>query len=346
MSTQTSSHADLVSHRIRLASRPVGVPQPENFIHDDAPVRAPGDGEVLLRTLYLSLDPYMRGRMSDAKSYAKPVEVGGIMVGATVSEVVESRSPEFEPGQIVLGYGGWQSYSTEPAGQLRLLDPEAAPVTTALGVLGMPGFTAYSGLLAIGKPQPGETVAVAAATGPVGSAVGQIAKNLGCRTIGIAGGPEKVAHLEELGFDVAIDHRQDGLREAVKQAAPDGIDVYFENVGGAVWDAVLPRLNEFARVPVCGLAANYNATSLPDGPDRSAALMNAVLRSSLTLRGFIQREFVPTMFEDFLTDMGRWVREGTVKYREDITEGLDNAPETFVGMLAGKNFGKTIIKVG
>ncbi|GAA4284387.1 NADP-dependent oxidoreductase [Brevibacterium daeguense] len=334
-----------MNRRIRLASRPVGVPQPDNFIHDDAPVPEPGSGEVLLRTLYLSLDPYMRGRLSDAKSYAAPVEVGDVIVGGTVSEVVESTVPEFTPGQIVQGYAGWQSYSVEPASRLRLLDPAEAPVTTALGVLGMPGFTAYAGLLKIGQPKEGETVAVAAATGPVGSAVGQIAKLTGCTAIGIAGGSQKVAYLEELGFDHALDHRGEDLRGALKTAAPDGIDVYFENVGGAVWDAVLPRLNTFARVPVCGLAANYNATSLPEGPDRTPALMRSVLSKSLLLRGFIQTEFVESTFADFLRDMGEWVRVGKVKYREDITEGLDNAPATFVGMLDGKNFGKTLIKV-
>lgn len=333
------------SQQWRLQSRPHGAPKPENFLWDEQPVREPRDGEVLLRTRYLSLDPYMRGRMSDAESYAKPVEVGDVMVGATVSEVLESRSPDFEPGQTVLGYGGWQTFSTERASTLRALDPDEAPVTTALGVLGMPGFTAYAGLLAIGNPQPGETVAVAAATGPVGSAVGQIAKLKGCRTVGIAGGPEKVAYLEELGFDAALDHRSGDLAEQLRSAAPGGIDVYFENVGGAVFEAILPRLNTFARVPVCGLAASYNATELPEGPDRAPALMGLVLRKSLTLRGFIQNEFVPTMFEDFLRDMGAWVREGKIQYREDITAGLDRAPEVFTSMLDGGNFGKTIIEV-
>lgn len=333
------------NHRIRLASRPVGVPQPENFIHDDAPVPEPADGQVLLRTLYLSLDPYMRGRLSDAKSYSAPVEVGDVIVGGTVSEVVATSAPELSVGQIVVAGGGWQEYSLATPDEVRVIDPEAAPITTALGVLGMPGFTAYSGLLEIGRPQEGETVAVAAATGPVGSAVGQIAKIKGCTAVGIAGGPEKTAYLRELGFDVALDHRSDDLRGELKAAVPQGIDVYFENVGGAVWDAVLPRLNEFARVPVCGLAAAYNATEAPQGPDRSAALMRNVLTKSLRVRGFIQREFVAAMHDDFLRDMSAWIRDGLVTYREDITEGLDNAPQTFVGMLAGKNFGKTLIKV-
>ncbi len=334
-----------MSRQIRLAARPVGTPRPTDFSHEEHPVRPPEDGEVLLRTLYLSLDPYMRGRMSAAKSYAAPTAVGDVMVGATVSEVVESRSDRLRPGQIVLGYGGWQSHSTESADALRVLDPGQAPITTALGVLGMPGFTAYAGLLAIGEPQPGETLAVAAATGPVGSAVGQIAKIMGLRTVGIAGGPRKVAHLTELGFDAALDHREDGLGERIAQAAPDGIDIYFENVGGAVWDAVLPHLNLYARVPVCGLAANYNRPEPPEGPDRSQALLQSVLNASLTLRGFIQTEFAPTMFDDFLRDMGAWVRDGRIAYREDITDGLDNAPEAFVGMLEGRNFGKTIVRV-
>ena len=335
----------LRNHRIRLASRPHGEPVEADFTRDVVEVPSPEPGQVLLRTRYLSLDPYVRGRMSAARSYAAPMEIGDVIVGGTVSEVVESAADGFSPGDTVLAYGGWQEYSLESAAHLRRLDPSAAPVTTALGVLGMPGFTAYAGLLAIGKPQPGETVAVAAATGPVGSAVGQIAKLHGARAIGIAGGEQKVARMRELGFDAALDHRAPDFASRLAEASPDGIDVYFENVGGAVWDAVLPRLNEFARVPVCGLAALYNATSAPEGPDRSAQLMREVLSKSLTLRGFIQREFVPTMFEDFLRDMTDWVASGKVQHTEDITEGLDRAPEAFVGMLRGQNFGKAIIQV-
>jgi NADPH-dependent curcumin reductase CurA len=335
----------MLSRQIRLASRPEGAPQPENFSHEDHAVRPPETGEVVLKTLYLSLDPYMRGRMSDVESYAEPMQLGDVMVGGTISEVVESASEALRPGQVVVAYGGWQTYSTERASSLRVLDPDQAPITTALGVLGMPGFTAYAGLLQIAKPTAGETLAVAAATGPVGATVGQLAKIMGCRTIGIAGGPTKVEHLHELGFDAALDHREDDLDGRLRDAAPDGIDIYFENVGGKVWDAVLPRLNTFARVPVCGLAANYNVSGLPQGPDRSQALLRAVLDRSLTLRGFIQNEFAPTMFDDFLRDMGAWVREGKVQYREDITDGLDLAPEAFAGMLEGKNFGKTLVKV-
>lgn len=335
----------LTNHRIRLAARPQGEPTADDFVHDSAEVTSPESGQVLLRTRYLSLDPYVRGMMSTARSYVAPLETGDVIVGGTVSEVVESAADGFEPGDVVLSFAGWQQYSVEPASRLRKLDQQAAPVSTALGVLGMPGFTAYAGLLAIGKPQPGETVAVAAATGPVGSAVGQIAKLKGARTIGIAGGQRKVEHLRELGFDEVIDHRGPDLKAQLKEASPHGIDVYFENVGGAVWDAVLPQLNEFARVPVCGLAANYNATSLPEGPDRTPELMRAVLTRSLLLRGFIQREFADSMFPDFLSDMTRWVADGEVTYTEDITDGLERAPEAFIGILRGENFGKALVRV-
>lgn len=334
------------NHRIRLNSRPVGAPTAENYLLDEVPVPTPGEGQVLLRTLYLSLDPYMRGRMSDAKSYARPVEVGDVMVGATVSEVVESNAEGFAAGEIVLGYGGWQEYSVESTGHLRKIDPELAPISTHLGVLGMPGFTAYAGLLEIGQPKEGETVAVAAATGPVGSVVGQIAKIKGATAVGIAGGPDKVAHLKELGFDVALDHRAGNLKQELRESVPQGIDVYYENVGGAVFDAVLPRLNPFARVPVCGLVANYNLTKLPDGPDRSGALMGQVLTKSLLIRGFIQTEFAERLTPQFLEDMSGWLKEGKVRYREDIRPGLEKAPEYFNDLLAGGNFGKMVVAVG
>ncbi|MDN5806194.1 MAG: NADP-dependent oxidoreductase [Brevibacterium sp.] len=334
------------NHRVRLNSRPVGAPTAENYLLDEVAVPSPQEGEVLLRTLYLSLDPYMRGRMSEAKSYAKPVELGEVMGGATVSEVVESNASDFSAGDTVLGHGGWQEYSVEKAAHLRRVDPEIAPISTALGVLGMPGFTAYAGLLEIGRPQPGETVAVAAATGPVGSVVGQIAKIKGAKAVGIAGGPDKVAYLDELGFDVGLDHRSGNLKKELAEAVPQGIDVYFENVGGDVFKAVLPRLNTYARVPVCGLVANYNLTELPEGPDRSGALMGNILTRSLTVRGFIQTEFVEKYHEDFLTDMSGWIKEGKVRYREDIRPGLDKAPEYFNDLLTGGNFGKMVVAVG
>ncbi|GAA3527248.1 NADP-dependent oxidoreductase [Nocardioides daeguensis] len=333
--------------QIRLAARPVGEPADTDFafVTEDLPELA--DGQVLLRTLYLSLDPYMRGRMSAAKSYAEPVPVGGVMVGQTVCEVVKSRADNRAVGDVVLAYTGWQTFAVANARHTRRLDPAAAPVSTALGVLGMPGFTAYAGLLEIGRPQPGETVVVAAATGPVGSAVGQIAQLKGARSVGIAGGAEKVRALtEEFGFDVALDHRSPTFREDLAAATPDGIDVYFENVGGRVADEVTRRLNRYARIPVCGLVANYNATEAPAGPDRLPGFLSRVLTLSLTVRGFIQSEFEPTLTEAFQRDMTAWVREGKVRYREDVVEGLQNAPEAFRGLLVGRNFGKLLVKIG
>ena len=331
--------------RIVLASRPTGRPTPDNFRLEQAPVAAPGEGEVLLKTLYLSLDPYMRGRMSAAKSYSAPVEIGNVMEGGTVSEVVESRDPAFKPGDVLLSFSGWQTHALANGKTLRKLDPEAAPVSTALGVRGMPGFTAYSGLLTIGQPKPGETVVVAAASGPVGSAVGQIARIKGARAVGIAGGAEKCAVVkEEFGFDAVIDHRDPDMAAKLAAACPDGIDVYFENVGGKVWDAVFPLLNTFARIPVCGLIAQYNSEGAFEGPDRFPVVMRQVLSKSLLIRGFIQREFVDQR-PAFDVEMARWIAEGKVKYREDIVEGLEQAPEAFIGLLEGRNFGKLVVKL-
>lgn len=335
------------STQIRLAARPVGEPDDSCFETATVDLPALADGQVLLRTVYLSLDPYMRGRMSTAKSYAKPVEFGGVMVGGTVSEVLESRYAGLSAGDFVLSYSGWQSHEVADGRRLRKLDPQAAPISTAVGVLGMPGFTAYAGLLEIGRPQPGETVVVAAATGPVGSAVGQIARLKGARAVGIAGGPQKCrALLDEFGFDAAVDHRSPDFVAQLDAAVPDGIDVYFENVGGTVADAVFRRLNTHARVPVCGLVANYNATSAPEGPDRLPGFMSLVLTRSLTVRGFIQSEFTESHGRDFLREMSQWVREGSVRYREDVVDGIENAPEAFRGLLRGTNFGKLLVRVG
>ena len=330
--------------RIVLASRPHGRPKPTDFRLETVNVPALRDGEVLLETLFLSLDPYMRGRMSDAKSYAKPVEIGAVMEGGTVARVAESRNARFGVGDIVLAHSGWQSFAISDGAGLRKLDPAAAPVSTALGVLGMPGFTAYAGLLTIGRPKAGETVVVAAASGAVGSVVGQIARIKGARAVGIAGGPEKCAFVRsELGFDAAVDHRSPDFAAELKAACPDGIDVYFENVGGHVWDAVFPLLNEFARVPVCGLIAQYNATE-HSGTDRLPTMMREVLTRSLTIRGFIQREFLDQR-PAFYRDMAGWISEGKVRYREDIVDGLENAPDAFIGLLEGKNFGKLLVRV-
>jgi NADPH-dependent curcumin reductase len=333
------------NRRIVLASRPEGEPVPENFRLDTAAVPQPGPDEVLLKTRYLSLDPYMRGRMSAARSYAKPVEPGDVMVGGTVSEVVASNVEGLAPGDVVLGQMGWQEYAVSKRQGLRKLDPAAAPIQTALGVLGMPGMTAYTGLLNIGQPKEGETVVVAAATGPVGSLVGQIAKLKGCRAVGIAGGADKCrALIDEFGFDAAIDHRSPEMAARLKEACPKGIDVYFENVGGAVWDAVFPLLNDFSRIPVCGLVAQYNMTELPPGPDRTPVLMRAILSKRLLLRGFIVSDFA-SQHGEFQREVGAWLRDGKIKYREDVVEGLENAPQAFIGLLQGKNFGKLLIKV-
>lgn len=335
------------STQIRLAARPVGEPQDSDFETTVRTLPDLKDGQVLLRTVYLSLDPYMRGRMSAAKSYAQPVEIGDVMVGGTVCEVVESRADGRQAGDLVLAYTGWQTHAVAAARHTRRLDPQQAPVSTALGVLGMPGFTAYAGLFEIGRPKPEETVVVAAATGPVGSAVGQLARLRGARAVGIAGGPEKCRALrEDFGFDAAVDHRSPTFREDLAAATPDGVDVYFENVGGSVADAVTGRLNKFARIPVCGLVADYNATGQPEGVDRLPGFMRRILTLSLTIRGFIQDEFVPSLHDAFLQDMAGWVRDGSVRYREDIVEGLEQAPEAFRGLLSGRNFGKLLVRVG
>jgi NADPH-dependent curcumin reductase CurA len=328
-----------VNRQILLKSRPEGTPGLSNFELVRSPVPEAGNGEVVMRTRFLSLDPYMRGRMSAAKSYAKPVDVGAPMVGGTVSEITASRHPGFAAGDIVLGYGGWQDYARSNGQGLRKLDPAAAPVTAALGVLGMPGMTAYAGLLEIGRPKPGETVAVAAASGAVGAVVGQIAKIKGCRAIGIAGGPDKCRYVaEELGFDACVDHRAADFAQKLEAACPAGIDVYFENVGGAVQQAVWPLLNDFARIPVCGLIAQYDAAPTP-GPE-----MFSVLRKRLTVRGFIVWDFAAKE-ADFLRDVSEWLRTGRLKYREDVVEGLENAPAAFLGLLQGRNFGKLLVKV-
>ncbi|TBR36628.1 MULTISPECIES: NADP-dependent oxidoreductase [Dyella] len=337
-----------MAQRILLAARPKGEPTPADFRLEDVELAEPSQGQVLLRVLYLSLDPYMRGRMSTAKSYAKPVEIGEVMEGGTVAQVIASRDPAYQAGDIVLAYAGWQTHAlASPKQIVRKLDPTQAPVSTALGVYGMPGFTAWSGLREIGKPKAGETLVVAAASGAVGSVVGQIAKLHGARAVGIAGGPDKCAYVrDELGFDVAIDHRAPDFAGQLKQACPDGIDVYFENVGGAVWDAVWPLLNTYARVPLCGLIASYNDDGSNKGEnDRLPALMRSVLTRSITLRGFIQSEFVRS-YPEFLKEMGGWLRDGSMRYREDIVEGLASAPDAFIGLLKGRNFGKLLVHLG
>jgi NADPH-dependent curcumin reductase len=333
--------------QIVLAARPKGPPTAADFRLEETPMPKLPAGGLLLRGLYLSLDPYMRGRMDDAKSYAKSLEVGDVMTGESICAVLESDRAGYSPGDIVLAHTGWRTYAAWSGPALRKLDPKVAPITTGLGVLGMPGFTAYAGLNLIGKPKPGETVVVAAASGPVGSLVGQLAKMAGARAVGIAGGADKCRYVtEELRFDAAVDHRASDFAEKLAAACPKGIDVYFENVGGAVWQAVLPLLNTFARVPVCGLIAQYSASGPPAGPNLLPATMRAILTKSLTLRGFINYEFAADHYGDFLKTVGAGIADGRIRYREDITEGLENAPAAFMGMLQGKNFGKVLVHVG
>ena len=333
------------AQRIVLAARPTGDPKPSDFRLETFPVPRCPSGGLLLNGLYLSLDPYMRGRMDDRESYSRPMEIGEVMAGETVSEVLESDYPGYVVGDIVLARTGWTTHATSDGAGLRKLDASLAPVTTSLGVLGMPGFTAYAGLNLIGKPRPGETVVVAAASGPVGSLVGQLARLAGARAVGIAGGSDKCRYvLEELKFNAAVDHRAADFAEGLKRACPDGIDVYFENVGGAVWQAVLPLLNTFARVPVCGLIAQYSG-SPGNGPDLLSATQRAILTKSLTLRGFINFEFAEEHSPAFLKTVSQGMSDGSIVYHEDVYDGLENAAEAFIGMLHGKNFGKVLVRL-
>jgi NADPH-dependent curcumin reductase len=339
------SHSE-INHRIVLGSRPRGAPMPEDFRVEQAPAPVANQGGVLLRTLYLSLDPYMRGMMNErAPAYTRSIAIGEVMPGGTVNRVVTSGNPRFKAGDLVLGNAGWQELSVSDGKDLVPLGALEQP-SRALGVFGMPSFTAYVGLLDIGQPKAGETVVVAAATGAVGSIVGQIAKLKGARAVGIAGGPEKCRYaVEQLGFDECLDHREPALGKRLEAACPKGIDVYFENVGGAVFEAVLPRLNVGARIPLCGFVASYNDEQLPPGPNRVPLLQRTLLEKRIRLQGFIILDHYATRLEAFRRDMTAWVQSGQVKLREDVVEGLDNAPAAFIGLLAGKNFGKLVVKL-
>jgi NADPH-dependent curcumin reductase len=329
-----------MNRQIRLKSRPEGMPSADNFEIVDAPMPALNDGDVLRRTTYLSLDPYMRGRMSAAPSYAAPVNLNDVMCGHTVSEVVESKNPAFQPGDVVTGYDGWQQYAASNGKDLRKLDPAAAPVSTAIGVLGMPGATAYVGLVDIGQPKAGETVVVSAASGAVGSIVGQLAKIKGCRVVGVAGSADKCRYVvDELGFDACVNYKTDDLVPALRAACPQGIDIYFENVGGKVFAAVLRVLNRGARIPLCGLIAEYNATADPGGPNLRPLLVHRAM-----IKGFIVSDH-SDRFPAFLQEVGPLVRNGRIRYREDIVDGLDAAPAALIGLFEGRNFGKMLVRV-
>ena len=340
--------------RIALARRPVGTPADEDFLLESIPMPTPAEGEVLVEVHYMSLDPYMRGRMDDAKSYANPVPLGGTMEGGAVGQVVATNAADFAAGDYVFGMLGWASHACIKAKELRKLDPKLAPITTALGVLGMPGFTGWYGLMELGRPKAGETLVVAAATGPVGSMVGQVAKARGLRTVGIAGGAEKCAlAVEKFGFDVCLDHKEyadaRAMRAAIAEQCPKGVDIYFENVAGKIFEAVLPLMNVGGRIPLCGLISWYNAGALGANAggerDNLPKLWRTILVSRLSVNGFIISDHWDR-YVDFLCDVGPMLAKGQITYQEDITEGLENAPRAFMGLLNGENFGKQIVKVG
>lgn len=333
------------STRIVLASRPTGDLAPVHFRTESYDPPKPGAGEVLLKTLFISVDPYVHGRIKETASYAAPTPEGGVIEGGTVAEVLQSNSPDFKPGDIVLAHSGWQTHAVAKAEALRRIDPALAPVSTALGVLGMPGMTAYFGLLDIGQPKAGETVVVAAASGAVGSVVGQIAKMKGARAVGIAGGPDKCRLAkEEFGFDDCLDHRAPDLAGRLKAACPDGIDIYYENVGGRVLEAVLPNLANHARIPVCGVISYYGGVTGGDEFTPLQRFLRMTLVKRLTIKGFIVGEYAPRRAE-FERDMSQWVREGRIMWREHLVEGLDKAPQTLIGLLSGSNVGKAVVKV-
>jgi NADPH-dependent curcumin reductase len=326
--------------QVLLSSRPTGWVKESDFRIVESEIPKPGDGQVLVKTLYLSLDPYMRGRMNDQRSYAAKVELGQVMEGEVVGEVVESGNAKFRPGDTVAARVGWQRYALSDGSNLRKVDPALVPVSAYLGVVGMPGVTAWIGLNDIGQPKAGETVVVSAASGAVGSVVGQLAKARDCRVVGVAGGAEKCSFVvQELGFDACIDHRAGDWQKALAAATPKGIDVYFENVGGALLDAVLVRCNPFARIPLCGMVSQYNAV------DRYGVqnLMMAV-GMRIRLQGFIVSDHM-ARWPEALKELAQGVRDGKIKYRESVTEGLENAPRAFIGLLKGENFGKQLVKV-
>ena len=331
-----------VNRQILLASRPNGLPKETDFQIEETAIPRPSDGQCLIRSLYMSVDPYMRGRMRERKSYAPPVGLGEVMVGGAVGEVLESRGTPFRSGDIVVGGFGWREYAVADSKELRKLDPDAAPISTCLGVLGMPGVTAYFGLLDICDPQPGETVVVSAAAGAVGSAAGQIAKIKGCRAVGIAGSDEKVRHLtEDLGFDAAFNYKTaDDAGAKLRKCCPDGVDAYFDNVGGAITDAVFSLLNTKSRVSVCGQISQYNL----EKPEAGPRLLWHLIVKRAKVQGFLVFDY-QDRYDAALAELSHWVRGGKLKYRERIAEGIENAPRAFIEMMSGKNIGKQLVKL-
>ena len=332
---------NLTNQKFTLAARPVGMPKLSDFKLEEEPAATPGPGELLVKALYLSVDPYMRGRMNDVKSYAPPVAIGGTMVGGVVGEVVASQNPKFAVGDIVQGELGWQTLALTNGKGLRKIDPSIAPISTSVGILGMPGLTAYFGLLDIGQPKAGETVVVSGAAGAVGSIVGQIAKIKGCRVVGIAGEDEKVRYIvDELGFDGAFNYKTTkNYVEKLKELCPQGIDVYFDNVGGAITDAVIPLLNTHARMSICGQISQYNV----EKPEMGPRWLWAMIVKQARVEGFLVFQFADK-FQEGITEMAGWIKSGKLKYKEDIVEGFENLPKAFIGMLQGDNTGKRLVK--
>ena len=333
--------ANDIQRSVVLKKRPTGEPGPEHFEVISAPVPQPGAGQVLTRTIWLSIDPYMRGRLREQQTYAAPVMPGEVMTGETIGEVIASGDPGFAVGDIVGGARGWQSHCLSAAGSLYKVARGSAPLSAYLGVLGMPGTTAYSGMKDIGQPKAGETVVISAASGAVGSVAGQLAKRAGARVIGVAGGPDKCLWVQEaLGFDACIDHRVGNLDDALRETCPNGIDVYFENVGGALQHAVFAQLNAFARVVMCGMVAQYNEQEMPAGPN-----LGFVVGKRVRIEGLIVSD-KPERFAEWRALAAPWVKEGSLHYRETVLDGLESAPEALGGILRGDNFGKMLVKVG
>ncbi len=329
-----------LNQQILLKSRPVGEPKETDFALVEAPIPEPGEGEILSRTIYLSLDPYMRGLISESKSYAASLGLDSVIVGGTVSQVIKSNHPQYHEGDFVLSSNGWQIYGISKGETLRKLDPNQAPLSYSLGVLGMPGHTAYSALLDIGQPKAGETVVVSAASGAVGAVAGQIAKIKGCRVVGIVGSDEKRDFVvKELGFDAGINRKTQELYSALKEVSPNGIDVYFDNTAGKILEAVLQQINLGARIALVGLISEYNAVNPPAGPNLRPLLVNRAL-----IKGFLVTDY-QHQFNDFLSDVSGWLKSGKLKYKEDVVVGLENAPQAFIGLLQGKNFGKLVVRI-
>ncbi|MEH2264830.1 NADP-dependent oxidoreductase [Nostoc sp.] len=333
--------SDSWNQQILLKNYPIAEPKESDFALVETAIPELGESEILTRTIYLSLDPYMRGRMSDRASYATPAELGKVMMGGTVSQVVKSNHPQFSDGEFVVGYDGWQTYAIAKAETLRKLDPKQLPISYALGITGMPGMTAYFALLDIGKPKAGETVVVSAASGAVGAVVGQIAKIKGCRAVGIVGSEEKCNYVvDELGFDACINRKTQDLSSALKAACPNGIDIYVDHTAGPILETVLQQINLGARIPLVGLISQYNAENPPPGPNLMPLLVKRALIEGFLVSDYQQRH------AEFIHDVSQWLQAGKLKYKEDVVKGLENAPNAFIGLLQGKNFGKLIVQVG